>query len=512
MSTTAAPAAPARARAGTWWHPLLAGLAVGLLSLAWSWHPSLWSDEAATVSAASRSLPELWDMLGTIDLVHGAYYAVMHVWTSVFGTSAVALRLPSALAAAVTAGCTYGLGARLRGPAFGAAAVAVLALLPRAFWAGAEARPYAGTAALAAAATLALLVALDRRSRLAWAGYAVLLFAGVLANLYVGLLVGAHLATVRLAHSEALRRWLVAAGAAVLAAVPFLLAAYGQAGQLGDRDLGPLTLFRNVVANQWFLGDTPTPATGEGAATATGIGAWWLPASLLLAAGGWALIGGLVLGRRAADRPLLAWTLPWVVLPTAVIGFYSLAVSPMYSPRYLTFAAPAVALLLAAGLLAIRPVRVRAAVAVLLVLAAVPVLVSQRQLAGKNGTDWSRVAAYVDANARPGDAVYYAPRYDLDTPTYGQSTRGIAVAYPDDFAGLRDLTLLRTPADADNLVGESQYLRDSADRLSGVDTVWVVRRDDWPDAGADDAFLTAQGFTGTEVWRGPLDVVLRFTR
>ena len=160
-------------------------------------------------------------MLGTIDLVHGLYYALLHGWVELFGASAFAVRLPSALAVGAAGGCVYALAARLAGPRTAVWAVGAFALLPRAFWAGAEARPYALTALLAAAATLVLLVALDTRAPLAWTGYAVLLLAGVLANLYVGLLVAAHLVSV-LADRRATRadrlRWLVSAGAAVLVA------------------------------------------------------------------------------------------------------------------------------------------------------------------------------------------------------------------------------------------------------------------------------------------------------
>lgn len=44
------------------------------VSAAWACRPSLWFDEGATISAAaSRTLPELWRLLGHIDAVHGAY-------------------------------------------------------------------------------------------------------------------------------------------------------------------------------------------------------------------------------------------------------------------------------------------------------------------------------------------------------------------------------------------------------------------------------------------------------
>lgn len=40
--------------------------------------PSFWYDEAATVSAARRPVAEIIDLVGNVDLVHAAYYFVIH--------------------------------------------------------------------------------------------------------------------------------------------------------------------------------------------------------------------------------------------------------------------------------------------------------------------------------------------------------------------------------------------------------------------------------------------------
>ncbi len=66
-----------RARAGGPRGRLLDPWAIALfatvISAAWACRPSLWFDEGATISAsASRTLPELWKLLGHIDAVHGA--------------------------------------------------------------------------------------------------------------------------------------------------------------------------------------------------------------------------------------------------------------------------------------------------------------------------------------------------------------------------------------------------------------------------------------------------------
>ena len=64
---------------------LLVGAFGFLLTVAFSWVPSIWYDEAATITATTRSWPELWRMLGTVDAVHGLYYLLMHAWIDAVG-------------------------------------------------------------------------------------------------------------------------------------------------------------------------------------------------------------------------------------------------------------------------------------------------------------------------------------------------------------------------------------------------------------------------------------------
>ena len=158
--------------------PLLVGCVAAALSFAGSWVPSLWTDEAATITAARRTLPQLWRMLGTVDAVHGAYYAFAHVWVALFGSTALALRLPSAVAVGLAAGALTVLVRRLGGtPALATGSGLVFAVLPRTTWMGVEGRSYAWTALLAVALTLTLVIAADaqgRRRTAPWVAYAVL--------------------------------------------------------------------------------------------------------------------------------------------------------------------------------------------------------------------------------------------------------------------------------------------------------------------------------------------------
>ena len=55
--------------------PLIVAVLAATVSLAGASRPSFWYDEAATISASySRSLAQLWQMLGNVDAVEGLYY------------------------------------------------------------------------------------------------------------------------------------------------------------------------------------------------------------------------------------------------------------------------------------------------------------------------------------------------------------------------------------------------------------------------------------------------------
>ena len=81
--------------------PVIVALAAAAVSMAGAARPSFWYDEAATISAAySRSLAQMWHMLGNVDAVHGLYYLLMHGWFQVFPPTEFWSRAPSALAVA----------------------------------------------------------------------------------------------------------------------------------------------------------------------------------------------------------------------------------------------------------------------------------------------------------------------------------------------------------------------------------------------------------------------------
>ncbi len=527
------------------------GLIAAVVAIIASWRPSLWTDEAATISAARRSVSELFAMAGTIDAVHSAYYLFMHVWLLAFPADAFWLRLPSAVAVGLSTVVLYLMAHRLGGPRLALVSSIVFAVLPRTTWMGIEARSYAFSSLLAIAATAVLLAGVDRtveeprsgRRTAVWAAaYAGLIGLGVAVNLYVALMVGAHGVSLLLSRRLSWRTrfgWLAAGVVGIGLAGAVVWTVLHQTGQLGNGGLNPVSWVRGVVINQWFLGETPTLTTGA----SSGGGSAWRIASVGLALVGWSVvIAGLLLGRRAAGvaetetarvaeietARVAAWAAPWIVVPTIVIGGYSLLIHDVYNARYLAFATGGLALLIGLGVERIaerlaggrraagrfRAGRPLVALLVVGVLLIAPIYVSQRQVYGKNGTDWSRAAAFVAEHKGGASGVYFSPRFPIPAgaTTVGPTARGIRVAYPEAFAGLADLTLIRTPVEDDNLVGTSRLLVDATSELAAVDHVWVIRRHDYAYGALDDGTLAAAGFTPGRRWRGPLDQVIEFDR
>lgn len=506
---------------------VLVGVGAAAVSAVGSWSVSLWSDEAATISAASRSIGDLGRLLTTVDAVHGTYYVVMHAWVALLGASPFSLRLLSALAVGGAAAGLYVLARRLHDSTTALLAATVFALLPRITWAGIEARPFALGVTLAVWLTVVLHVAVVRRTARWWMGYAVLLGVGTAVNLYVILLAAAHGVTL-LADTRTravVRSFVPAALGGLLLASPIVAVALRQGGQLGIRDLGPLGVARNVVVNQWFLGETPTATTATPAALtdAWGQGSLWKLSAVLLALTCWALIAWLLThawrrrGRQPADGPaalddLLRWALPWLAVPTVVVTAAWLVSPSVYNARYFAFCAPALALLVAAALRSLpRPAMI--AVGVTLALLLTPVYVSQRGTHAKSGADWALVAGHLAGRTAAGDAVYFGPRDDFVDGQVKRSLRAVSLAYPAPFEGLRDVTLLASPEEGATLFGTSMPLTASLDRLDGVTTLWVLRRQDRPaEAAAEDRLLADLGFTVVDVWDGPQTQVVELER
>jgi mannosyltransferase len=452
-----------------------------------SWVPSVWYDEAATITSATRSWAQLWAEVQHVDAVHAAYYAMMHAVFQVFGYSLLTLRLPSAIAVGLAAATIVVLVRCLGHPRLGLIAGVVFFLIPRVTWMGGEGRSYAFSALLAALLTLVLVRALRGPGRLWWLFYGALVAISCLVFAYLALIVVAHAYTMlarylrsRPTTGTSTRRWLLATVSAALVLVPFGLLVHSQSSQLSwitpiDRQTA-----HQIVVTQWFRG------TG------------WMSAV------GWLLLicGGILLIRRSRSSQLASVILPALILPTLALLLVSVTYLPVYSPRYLAMCTPFVAIVMAAAIdrLRARPL-IAATIAIIAVLALPHLVLAQRSPEAKEHSSWSRVATLISRERAGQDAssetaIIYGPLRYHPTAT----TRTIEYAYPDAFAGTVDVTL-RTPAAQTGELWETRNTLDgSLGRLDDATVAYLVTSVKQDTRPATEAALRTAGWHVADAW------------
>lgn len=444
--------------------PLLVGLLGLTISLVGIGTPSIWYDEAATVTAVTRSWPELWAMLGNVDAVHAVYYFLIHALVDIFGYSPTVMRAPSAVAVGVAATLTVVLARQFERDGAAVLAGVVFCLLPRTTWMGTEARSYAMTAALAVLLTIVFVRAVRSGGPRAWVLYSLVAATSVLVFVYLALIVIAHgvtlawwwLATHRDASVDAVtvvRRWFVGSVAAAALLAPFVFVVISQTGQVHWIDPLSWTSWREVFQTQWFQ---------------------YSPA---YAVAGWVLIiFGIAtrLRRRFSGLPQMLVILPAIVVPTAVLLVATAVYTPLYTPRYVTMCLPFAAIAIGAGIAALRGRVVIGAVIASVVILAIPPIIEQRAVEAKQESSWKEVAAFIGteraADVGETTAIIYGAVKHHPTAT----SRVIAYSYPDSFVGTIDVTL-DTPAARTAQLWETRHPLDEVlDRLSGADVAYLI--------------------------------------
>ena len=500
--------------------PIAIGTIGFLLTVAFSWVPSIWYDESATVVSITRSWPQLFAMLQSVDAVHGLYYVFMHLWIDLVGYTPFTLRLPSAIATGLSAGLTVVLVRQLATNRLAIIAGALFCLLPRVTWMGAEGRSYAATALLAIVLTLVFVAAWRRsaanvsrrRQAIWWLLYALVAVLATTTFVYLALVIVGHGVTAVWTFIQSRHRtrrvlsagaqspgWSALVGFASAAALsgvaiaPLALEASRQSAQVSwISPISPETL-HGVFVSQWFIGNLPFAIVGcvLAAITLVLLLVPRLRARLRLSQSQLANSqpGHSQPGMPAPTGPalptLMAVVAPWLLVPTFGLIAASAFIAPLYSPRYVTDAVAAIAILMAIAIDALRRNWQCAAVLALCTAVAAPQYIAQRTPAGKPdgtmGTAWSEIAAFIAAEralerdaesrsptalegSRPTEAIIYGPLRRHPSAT----TRAIAYSYPDAFAGLLDVTL-RTPAAETGALWETRYELTEALDPAGLD-------------------------------------------
>jgi mannosyltransferase len=475
--------------------PLIVGVLGAAVSLGGAGRPSFWYDEAATISASySRSLSQLWHMLSNVDAVHGLYYVLMHGWFQIFPPTEFWSRAPSGLAVGGAAAGLVVLGQQFSSRTVAVTAGLVCAILPRATWTGIEARPYALSMMAAVWLTVLLVHAVRRENAWVWLSYGIAVAASIVLDVYLALLLSVHAIFICAfwRSRTVLARFAITSALSVCAVAPFLVAAVGQVHQIKwITPIGRRTI-EDVTVQQYFERSPPF-AIMSALVVATAI-VLWLCTSARLVEG---------------DRQLLTLAIAWLVVPTALIVSWSAWVHPIYTPRYLSFTAPAMALALGVciGAVAVRAWVAAALVSVFALAAAPNYLLAQRSPYAKYGMDYSQVADLITAKAGPGDCLLVN-----DTVTFQPAPmRPLMAARPDAYRKLIDLSLWQRATDRNDVFDTNLIPEASAGPLSDCRVAWIITQADKSRPAHEQAPMLPPGpqFGDTPAFSVPHDLGFR---
>jgi mannosyltransferase len=383
-------------------------LTVGLVG-AGSWIPTQSRDEAATVSAVTRSWSQLGAMLANVDVVHAVFYSAMKIWLDQVGISTLTLRLPSVVACGVAAGLVVVLGSLLVGPRAGLLAGLLMGVCPRVTLVALEGRSAAWFTA--AAVLLVLLVVLAVR-RPSWLWFLpVALVTALLGGLHVYAALLLPVLVVWLwappdASGRPRRVWRLGLPPGRLApllgllvgAVPVALLAWRARSQQAQVDwIDPPTL--ESLAK--IATETVAPMNGL-----------WAVLAWAMAAAGLVWLAGHRRGRRGTTFLLVGWA----AFPGLALVGVSAAWTPLYSQRYLSFCLGGLAVLAGAGLASVRRRWLAFCLAAMLPLASAATYRDQRDVDAWDS--WQQIAAIVEYQGNPGDAVIDYPLVAAITVSY----------------------------------------------------------------------------------------------
>jgi len=394
----------------------------------------LWTDEAFSLWMAKHSLPAIWRWTERLDAHPPLYYMLLHVWLA-FGDREAPVRMLSVAAGTLTIPAAYLFGRATGGRRVGVVTALLLAVSPFHIWYSQEARMYP---LLMLAATIALLgLALLLREpppRGAWTLYVAGMTAALWTEHSAALLLGTANLILLLRRPPHLasgfaRRWAVAQALVVALWSPALLMLLRQltAANAGPTSLNMWGAIASLLPDAFspLFGIRPDPPAGM----RLGVTALALCVTVPL------IVRGLLdRGRNHHCTPLIVimWALP--VTCAVLLGLVWL---PVLTPATLTagyrtlmWTALAPYLLIAGGLLTLRPRSARIGAVILLLVSGLAGL-GVYYRTGPKWEAWDAAARSVAGRAAAGDVIlfddnlvqlpfdYYFHRYALRVAEHG---------------------------------------------------------------------------------------------
>jgi 4-amino-4-deoxy-L-arabinose transferase-like glycosyltransferase len=393
-------------RSGRYLLPLglivLAGAVLRLVQI----DQSLVADELWSYLEATR-----FDFGGMIDYVRGIQevtpplFTILAWLSAQVSDSAAVVRIPAVAAGILTIPAVFVIGDRTigRGPALLAAVLT--ALSPILIWYSIELRAYSLAVLLSSASTICMLLAIERARTAWWVAYAILVAAAMYTHYTVVYVLAAQLVWVLVFRPDARKPALIATAAAALLFLPWVPELRDDLNAPAQHIITKLVPFgfdNFVDTNERIIFGPPLVSLRDYYGLLPLI---LFAAGLVVAAAGAAT--RLASGVRSRIGAEIA--LPVMLGLAAPVGaaLVSLVGDDQFIPRNLLVSVPGILLVLAA-LIAAGPLLTRVVSGVLVV--GVFAFGAVRSLEPRfQRTDYNAAAAYVDANAGPGDVVLDIP-------------------------------------------------------------------------------------------------------
>jgi 4-amino-4-deoxy-L-arabinose transferase-like glycosyltransferase len=379
---------------------------------------SLWFDEGLSVAFAGRSLPQLMRTLIYEDLHPPLYYLLLHFWMLLAGNSAWAVRLPSAVAAALLVPLAFAVVREVWAdepgtlqPRFlaGLSAAVLVGSSPFIAYYAQETRMYSLAAVLALAATWAYLRALRSVPPQAglhstgqrwWVAFSGFLAASLYTQYLSVFVVPAFVCYALLVDRKALAR---TARYILLAALLYLPWVVPTGLQLGRLIRTPDYWVATRISPMWFV---------------RAMWSTFLPSARLLwgAAAGAAillLLGVLAIRRRftLSERARRAVLVFLACLIPLALTYVTVSLAPKFAARYAIVMAAPLYICIALALYAILGSRPLGRILMALLVLGAVVVTSRSALAVLDGHENPRddargLAAYLTQNAQANDTLF----------------------------------------------------------------------------------------------------------
>jgi uncharacterized membrane protein len=370
----------------------------------------IWLDEATSVAQAELPFGRMLHTLETTDVHPPLHHIALWLTIRVLGTSELAVRAPSLVAATAMVPLLYAAGRDLYDRRTGLAAAAFAAVAPFAVWYAQEARMYAFFMVFALLATwLHVRIARGDDSRNAKLGYTAAAAALIYTQYFGVFVVGVQLLALVAIKKRAYLPWAIALAAAIAPVLVF----------------GEHQFAANEAAGKGFeqvpsqTGGAVPQGAAPGAYAALTNAVWAVlgyhsNASMERLAALWPLLMllSLALLGRGRSRPTVLIAAS-AAIPAAALFVLGQLKPFVFEVRYFIGAVPLVLLLLARATTSWSPRRATRIAAVGGTLLALTAGLADQQLNGSNPRvyDFRGALKTVRADAKPGDQLLYAPQY-----------------------------------------------------------------------------------------------------